>query len=139
MKTHAVEIPEPTPVSTQDLDSGRVLRLLDVEGAYASLLDLAASLPVDAGPAVVLQAAIAGLSEILGGRALGACLVVQEGEAPLVETWLPRGVAQPGRDPIRLFPELAEEWILDLEGLSGSTLHVASTHERLELESTRQA
>jgi signal transduction histidine kinase len=45
----------------------------------------------------------------------------------------------PGRDPTRLFPELEKEWVLELAGLEGSTLHAAPCGVRVEEEPVERA
>jgi signal transduction histidine kinase len=124
---------------SQDVESTRVRRGPDLSEAYASLLDAVSSLPLDAGPGVVARRLLDCLVAILPGRALGVCLALPDSGAPLVELALPDGMPAPGRDPTRLFPELDGEWVVDLEGLPGSTLHVAPSGARLEEEAVERA
>jgi C4-dicarboxylate-specific signal transduction histidine kinase len=66
------------------------------------------------------------LAILMPARAIGVCLVLSGSEEPFVEMRLPGGVERPRRDPTRLFPELDDERVIPLQGLEGSTLHVAS-------------
>jgi len=133
MKTHAMNAPAASLVS-QEVESARVRRGPDLTEAYAALLDAAASLPLEGGPGAVARRLVDSLASILPGRALGVCLVLPDSGVPLVELSLPEGMPAPGRDPTRLFPELDGEWIVDLDGLSGSTLHAAPCGIRMEEE-----
>jgi two-component system NtrC family sensor kinase len=126
MKVGALNAPTPAAsLLAQEVEASRVRHGLDVTEAYAALLDVAANLPVEAGPGAVAQRLLECLGSILPGRAFGACLALPDSSIPLVELYLPDGMPAPGRDPTRLFPELDGEWVLELDGLPGSTLHVA--------------
>jgi len=107
-------------------ESARVLRAAGSEDMWIALLDLAVGLTPEDGPAALIERTLDGLSQILPGHAMGVCLGEGDGEPPLVDVRLPPGVAPPRRDPSRLFPDLSDECVCPLLGLSGSTLHVAS-------------
>lgn len=124
MKVGAFNAPAASLLS-QEVESARIRRGVDVTEAYAALLDAAANLPVEAGPGAVARRLLEGLANTLPGRAFGACLALPDSGIPLIELCLPDGMPAPGRDPTRLFPELDGEWVLELDGLPGSTLHVA--------------
>jgi signal transduction histidine kinase len=135
----AVNAPAASLVS-QEAESGRVIRRApDLTEAYAALLDAAALLPLESGPGPVARRLIDCLAGILPGRALGVCLALPDSNAPLVELSLPEGMPTPGRDPTRLFPEIEGEWVLALDGLPGSTLHVAPSPVRIEEEQVERA
>src|SRR5262249_31785478 len=104
---------------------------LDPATAYGALVDLAASLPLEEGPAAVVGRLLDVLSTLMPVRAVGVCLVLSGSEEPLVDMRLPKNVERPRRDPTRLFPEFADERVVPLTGLDGSTLHVASTSGRI--------
>jgi two-component system NtrC family sensor kinase len=126
MKIGALNAPvTTTPLVPQDVESARVRRGVDVTEAYAALLDVATKLPVEAGPAAVARRLLECLASFMPGRAFGTCLAMPDNGIPLVELCLPEGMPTPGRDPTRLFPELDGEWVFELDGLPGSTLHVA--------------
>jgi len=119
------------PLSSQELEriemeSSRVRRSLDLAVAFQELVDVAARLPVGAGPSSVVKTIVDCLVASLPHRAIGACVVLGGAAEPILEIRLPPSVASPGRDPTRLFPDLEDEAILDLSGLRGSTLHVGS-------------
>jgi two-component system, NtrC family, sensor kinase len=100
---------------------------LDAATAYEALVDLAASLPLEEGPAAVVGRLLDVLAGLMPPRAFGVCLVLSSSEEPLVDMRLPENLERPRRDPTRLFPELDDERIMPLAGLEGSTLHIAST------------
>jgi signal transduction histidine kinase len=109
-----------------DMGSARVLRESDLGEVEGALLDLLASLPVEAEPTAVVAGVLDVLAAAFQGRSLGVVLVLPESDTPQIELRLPPGMARPRTDPIRLFPDLDEEWVLGLAELAGSTLHVAS-------------
>jgi signal transduction histidine kinase len=90
-------------------------------------VNLAASFPVEEGPAAVVERLLEVLSGLMPTRAFGVCLVLSGSDEPLVVMRLPERVDRPRRDPTRLFPEFDDERVVPLIGLDGSTLHVAST------------
>lgn len=98
----------------------------DAATAYEALVELAASFPLEEGPAAVVGRMLDVLFTLMPHRAFGVCLVLSGSEEPLVDMRLPDGVERPRRDPTRLFPEFGDERIVPLTGLDGSTLHVAS-------------
>jgi two-component system NtrC family sensor kinase len=138
MKPQALSAPAASLVP-QEVESARIRRGPDLTEAYAALLDAASTLPVEAGPGAVARQLLDCLAGILPGRALGVCLVLPDSSVPLVELSLPEGMPAPGRDPTRLFPELDGEWVVDLMGLPGSTLHAAPCGVRLEEEPLERA
>jgi signal transduction histidine kinase len=115
-------------LQSEDVQSGteRIDFPLDAAAAYEALVDLAASLPLEQGPAAVVGRLLDVLSVLMPGRAVGVCLVLSGSDEPLVDMRLPVNVDRPRRDPTRLFPEFDDERIVPLAGLDGSTLHVAS-------------
>ncbi|HEX3595841.1 MAG TPA: ATP-binding protein, partial [Polyangiaceae bacterium] len=135
---HAANAPTASRVSPE-VESARIRRGPDLTEAYAALLDAVAVLPVEAGPGAVARRLVDCLSTVLPGRALGVCLVLPDSGMPLIELSMPEGMPSPGRDPTRLFPELDAEWIVDLDGLPGSTLHAAPCGVRLEEEPVERA
>jgi two-component system NtrC family sensor kinase len=122
-----------------ELESGRIRRIPDPSEDYAALLSLSTSLPVAGGAAAVVKSVVDTLARVLVGRAVGACVVPAGTPSPIVEMWLPQGVSAPGPDPTRLFPDLVDEWVVELDELAGSTLHVASVHGTLDPESVERA
>jgi signal transduction histidine kinase len=118
----------------EELESGmnRIGQVLDAASAYGVLLDAALGLSPEGGPHAIVKHVLDALSSLMPYRAFGVCLVATEGDEPLVELRLPPGVAEPGRAPARLFPELGDEKILELPGVENSTLHVASVHGPLD-------
>lgn len=105
---------------------------LDPAAAYEALVDLAATLPVEQGPAAVVTKLLDTLAVLLPHRAFGVCLVQSGSDEPLVELRLPENIARPRRDPTRLFPEFEDERIVALGGLEGSTLHVGAVTGRFD-------
>jgi signal transduction histidine kinase len=88
------------------------------------LLALALDAPLEAGPAEVAERFLDGLAALLPHLALGACIITEPGERPLVSVRLPPGSSDAmQRDPTRLFPILREERVLPLDDTS--TFHVA--------------
>lgn len=97
----------------------------------SALLELATSLPVDAEPRAIAQATIDHVHALAPDCALGACIVMPDGEQ-IVEMCLPSGAAsQTGRDPTRLFPSVAHETVIPLDDGLGSTFHLGSDHDSL--------
>lgn len=96
------------------------------ENPLARLLDLANTLDIEASYEDTAQAFVSGLARLLPWCAVGVC-VVDESGASFVSVELPAGSRRElGRDPIRLFPEFADERVVHLDAAPGSTLHVAS-------------
>jgi signal transduction histidine kinase len=85
---------------------------------------------VHAGLRPVAREAVACLSALLPGRAVGLCIAGTP-EEQIVETEMPPGLAATrAHDPSRLFAGVAFERVFDLEdGLVGSTLHIAACDE----------
>jgi two-component system NtrC family sensor kinase len=138
MKGGARNQPAASRLSTE-VESARVRRGSDLSDAYGALLDAAASLPVEEGPSAVALHLLAVLSQLLPGRAFGACLVLPDSPTPVMELVLPEGMPNPGRDPTRLFPEITGECVFELANLPGSTLHVAPCGLRLDDAPLEQA
>jgi signal transduction histidine kinase len=89
------------------------------------LLALALDLPVEAGPSEVVERFLDGTSALLPHLALGACVITDPGDRPLISVRLPPGASDAmQRDPTRLFPILREERVLPLD--EASTFHVAT-------------
>jgi two-component system, NtrC family, sensor kinase len=89
------------------------------------LLALALDLPVEAGPSEVVERFLDGLSALLPHLALGACVITDPGERPIISVRLPPGASDAmQRDPTRLFPVLREERVLPLD--DASTFHVGA-------------
>lgn len=89
------------------------------------LLALALDLPLEAGPGEVLERFLDGLAALLPHLALGACVIIDPGERPLISVRLPPGASDAmQRDPTRLFPLLREERVVSLD--DASTFHVAA-------------
>ncbi|MET0792432.1 MAG: hypothetical protein ABW061_13005, partial [Polyangiaceae bacterium] len=97
------------------------------------LLRLSLSLPIDAELDQLTREFMDGLSTLLPSAAFGACVVSNNGSAPVVISRLPVGMTlNLGRDPTRLFPGFHDERIFELEdGAAGSTLHLASAQQAL--------
>ncbi len=97
------------------------------------LLRLSISLPLDAELEQLTREFMDGLSTLLPSAAFGACIVSNNGAAPVVLSRLPVGMSlNLGRDPTRLFPGFHDERIFELEdGAVGSTLHLASSQQAL--------
>jgi two-component system, NtrC family, sensor kinase len=97
------------------------------------LLRLSLSLPIDVELDQLLREFMDGLSTLLPSAAFGACVVSNDGAAPVVLSRLPVGMAiNIERDPTRLFPGFHDERIFELEdGAVGSTLHLASPLQAL--------
>jgi signal transduction histidine kinase len=97
------------------------------------LLALALELPVEVSPAELAERFLDGLAPILPHLALGACLVTEPGERPVVSVRLPPGAADAvQRDPTRLFPMLHEERIVPVD--EASTFHVGSASDLAPLD-----
>jgi len=97
------------------------------------LLRLSSSLPIDADLDQLTREFMDALSTLLPSAAFGACVVSNNGSAPIVVSRLPVGTSPNlGRDPTRLFPGFQDERIFELEdGAVGSTLHLASSQQAL--------
>lgn len=97
------------------------------------LLRLSLTLPIDVELEQLLREFMDGLAALLPNAAFGACVVSNNGAAPVVLSRLPVGTAlRFERDPTRLFPSFQDERIFDLEdGATGSTLHLASPLQAL--------
>jgi signal transduction histidine kinase len=90
---------------------------------------------LQAGVASIAEAFLDGFQPIAGDAAIGVCVVVEPGRAPLVLKRLPPGRGHPaGSNPTRLFSGLPAEHIVDLRDGYGSTLHVASFDAELDTE-----
>jgi two-component system NtrC family sensor kinase len=133
------ESADPQDTGRFELESSRVRRELDAGVAYRELVDLATVLPVGAGPAAVTRSVIDRLAALLPHRAFGTCIALHGAGEPIFELYLPVGLAPPGRDPTRLFPELPDERVFELAGLPGSTLHVGSVFEPIDEQSVEHA
>lgn len=89
------------------------------------LLALALDLPLEAGPREVVDRFLDGLAALLPHLALGACVITDPGERPLISVRLPPGSSDAmQRDPTRLFPILREERVVPLD--DASTFHVGA-------------
>lgn len=97
------------------------------------LLRLSLTLPIDVELEQLLREFMDGLAALLPNAAFGACVVSNNGAAPVVLSRLPVGTPlRIERDPTRLFPSFHDERIFDLEdGATGSTLHLASPLQAL--------
>lgn len=90
-----------------------------------TLLKLSLELPIDAGVQELTERFLDGLYELLPHLALGACVVAEPGERPIVSVRLPPGTSDAlQRDPSRLFPLLAAERIFSID--ASSTFHIGS-------------
>jgi signal transduction histidine kinase len=106
--------------------------MVDREAAYLELLHVATELPTEDGPEAVVRKVLDAIFSLAPSRAFGVCLVQTTSGHPLLELRLPMGIPAPERDPTRLFPELEAERVIQLDGLPGSTLHMASPAGPLE-------
>ena len=89
------------------------------------LLALALDLPIEAGPTEVVERFLDGAAALLPHLALGACVITDPSESPLISVRLPPGASDAmQRDPTRLFPILREERVLPLD--DSSTFHVGA-------------
>jgi signal transduction histidine kinase len=138
MKTDGSEAPS---YASDEVVSGTNVfePLLDETVAFETLLELASRLPVEAGPESVTEMVLDTLSAVAPKRAFGVCLVQTDNGGPYIGLRLPSGVEPSRADPTRLFVDLPDERIVNLPGLDGSTLHVASTTGRLEQGTTEAA
>lgn len=92
-----------------------------------TLLKLAIELPIDAGVQELTERFLDGLYELLPHLALGACVVAEPGERPILSVRLPPGTSDAlQRDPSRLFPLLPAERIFSID--ASSTFHIGSGH-----------
>jgi two-component system, NtrC family, sensor kinase len=124
--------PTPLPPSAADSDSREIMGASGTrrgsERPIADpwrdvLLALALDLPVEVGPAEVVERFLDGAAALLPHLALGACVITDPGERPLISVRLPPGASDAmQRDPTRLFPILREERVLPLD--DASTFHV---------------
>lgn len=90
-----------------------------------TLLKLALELPIDAGVQELTERFLDGIYELLPHLALGACVVAEPGERPIVSVRLPPGTSDAlQRDPSRLFPLLNSERIFCID--ASSTFHIGS-------------
>lgn len=90
-----------------------------------TLLKLSLDLPIDAGVQELTERFLDGLYELLPHLALGACVVAEPGERPIVSVRLPPGTSDAlQRDPSRLFPLLNAERIFSID--ASSTFHIGS-------------
>ncbi len=126
MKIVALNVTDPTENPTSAVESTRV-RGFDAEGVHADLLSLVTRIHLEAGPTAVARQLVDALARVVPDCALGVCIGADD--TPIVEMSLPPGMADPGRDPTRLFPALNAELIVGLPGLADSTLHVGATSE----------
>lgn len=117
-------------------DSGPIERRTMLEAALSALLEHAGKMQLKNGMPAVARGVLDVLVALFPHHAFGVCLVEADGADPVVDVRLPPTVEDPGRDPTRLFPELADERIFPLEGLHGSTLHLGTVHGSIEDGST---
>ncbi len=135
----------PPPPALADSDSREISGRRGSERPIADtwrdvLLALALDLPVEAGPSEVVERFLDGISALLPSLALGACVITDPGDRPLVSVRLPPGASDAmQRDPTRLFPILREERVLPLD--DASTFHVGTngTLAPLELQIAERA
>jgi two-component system, NtrC family, sensor kinase len=133
--------PPPAPVVASEghaFEPGQSSRRRSSESPLAQswrdvLLRLSLSLPIDAELDQLTREFMDALSTLLPSAAFGACVVSNNGSAPVVISRLPVGMTlNLGRDPTRLFPGFQDERIFELEdGAVGSTLHLASSQQAL--------
>jgi two-component system, NtrC family, sensor kinase len=100
-------------------------QLLHSSDDLDSLFGALEALDFDAGPASVAAEWARRVSRMLGNAPVGVCAVDPDTRESFVEGVFPDGPPASVRDPNRLFPSAAHEAIVPLEGLPGSTLHVA--------------
>lgn len=125
------------PVSGVQRDSGAELHRANETEALVAILNHAAEMPLKNGAAALASNMLDLLKSLLPDHALGVCLVVAEGGDPWVDIRLPDTATPPRRDPTRLFPDFEHEHVVPLEGLYGSTLHMAGptldvSHDSIE-------
>lgn len=113
-------------------DSGPIERRTMLEAAFSALIEHSGKMQLKNGVPSVARGVLDVLAGLFPQHAFGVCLVEAEGADPIVDVRLPDTVRDPGRDPTRLFPELADERIFPLEGLHGSTLHLGSVQGSIE-------
>jgi two-component system, NtrC family, sensor kinase len=141
--TRSVRESQPLPPPPQEESSAHA-RIPDVvPAAWIDRLFMAAlDLPLAAGERAVVEAMVDALAAILPGHAVAACFAPEPGTGrreQLVVERLPRGVVQApaGVDPTRVFPWLAHETIVPVQGNNaGSTLHVASDEDLLDRDTS---
>lgn len=139
MKNEAAQALDEAEASGPQLGSRRLLNRASEAGALGALLDCACRMNLKGGPSGVAREVLDTLAAVFPSRAFGVCLVEVDGGDPWVEMRLPVGSPDPGRNPTRLFPDFCDEHVFELEGLSGSTLHVASLAGRFEGEAPELA
>jgi two-component system NtrC family sensor kinase len=124
--------PTPLPPAVSDSDS-REIAAASRRGSERPLaepwrdvlLALALDLPIEAGPTEVVERFLDGVTALLPHLALGACVITDPGERPVISVRLPPGASDAmQRDPTRLFPILREERVLPLD--DSSTFHVGA-------------
>jgi two-component system NtrC family sensor kinase len=135
---------EPVPASVTEASSPRV-RMPDVVPTLwlDRLLVAVIDLPIADGERAVVQAIVDAVAGILPAYAVGAC-VAPEAEGPdgrLIVRRLPPGTAERGVDahPSRIFPALSYEYLAEVPGVCGATLHIASQEIELEPDSSPAA
>jgi len=136
----------PAPVSTE-VSSPRVRAPHVVPAAWLDRLLVALiELPVASGERAVVEAVVDAVGGILPSHSVGACLGSESGPGslasaagePLVVKRMPgRANEESGElDPTRMFPGMSYEYVADVPGSSGSTLHVATDDHELEPDSS---
>lgn len=121
-----------SPLASEPAPSG--MRALPVADWRDALLDLASQVPIDGGDRAVVDFVVAALHGLLPGYSVGACVADgSTGEQVVVARGPDGATVEQGRDPTRLFPDLAHERIVPLgDGTDGATLHVAGDDAGLE-------
>ncbi len=100
------------------------------------LLELSLILSAPAGVDTVADEVMRALATLAPGIAIGLCLNDESSHGQVLRRYVPDDWdAASGRDPTRLFPELTEERVLNIDRLGNSTLHLAAA--RLPPESER--
>jgi signal transduction histidine kinase len=123
------------PVSNTEISSlrARVPDELPTEW-LDQLLVAVLDLPLLRGERSIVEAMVDAVAAILPSFAIGA-RCAPDGE-PIVVERLPTGFAHParGRDPTRLFPSLAHEYVVPISAgaVGGSTFHIGSTEHELD-------
>ncbi len=120
------------PVSGVKRESGPSQRHGSREAVLTRLLEHAAQIQLKSGPKGVARGMLTVLASMFPKHAFGVCLVGTEDTESGIDTVLPDGLSDPGHDPTRLFPNLADEQSFTLDGLQGSTLHVGSVGTTLD-------
>lgn len=97
-----------------------------VEPWRDALLRLSLELPIEVHPEEVVVRFLDGLGAVLPNLALGASVVLDEGQAPIVRRRMPAGLAlQPAPEGARLFPTLPEERAFPFAGAVSGCLQIA--------------